>query len=377
MNLTNKTILITSSNAWGKMHISKHHYAKELAKRNNIVYFLNPPQYELNKRIIIENVLDNLFVISYKPFFLFKIRFHFRLFFDLLIKFQINYILKKTSKKIDVLISFETNLFSNLTDFHAKLNIYFPVDMIIGKYQKNLLNSADLVFSVSNEIINKIKNITERNNVFFINHGLSKEFISNYNENSIFKKDKINVCFSGNLFIYSLDRKTFKTIIQENQQINFHIYSPYKVEETNLGGFCEKESLDFIEFLKTCRNVILKGVVETKLLSEEIGTYNAFILLINTQFDINKGSNSHKILEYLSKGKVIISSHISTYYKTGLIEMVDELHNENYPALFQKVISNLEYYNNPELQRKRIEYALDNTYEKQIERIEKIINENF
>ncbi len=57
--------------------------------------------------------------------------------------------------------------------------------------------------------------------------------------------------------------------------------------------------------------------------------------------------------------------------------MPDEKHNRSLPHIFQKVISNLDYYNSPELQRKRKEYALDNTYEKQIQRIEKIISENF
>ena len=42
-SLRNKTILIISPQAWGKMFLSKHHYAIELAKRGNAVYFLNPP----------------------------------------------------------------------------------------------------------------------------------------------------------------------------------------------------------------------------------------------------------------------------------------------------------------------------------------------
>jgi hypothetical protein len=103
--------------------------------------------------------------------------------------------------------------------------------------------------------------------------------------------------------------------------------------------------------------------------------FSAFIVLINNENDFNKGSNSHKIIEYLSTGKVVISSHISSYEKTDLIEMVDEFTNEKFPDLFKKIISNLTYYNSPEQQKKRIEYALDNTYKKQIERIEKKLEE--
>lgn len=42
-SFNNKTILIISPEPWGKMMISKHHYALELAKLGNEVYFLNPP----------------------------------------------------------------------------------------------------------------------------------------------------------------------------------------------------------------------------------------------------------------------------------------------------------------------------------------------
>ncbi len=38
-----KTILLISPESWGKSFVSKHHYAVELAKKGNIVYFLNPP----------------------------------------------------------------------------------------------------------------------------------------------------------------------------------------------------------------------------------------------------------------------------------------------------------------------------------------------
>jgi len=42
-SFTNKTIFILSPQPWGKMHISKHHYAIELAKKGNLIYYFNPP----------------------------------------------------------------------------------------------------------------------------------------------------------------------------------------------------------------------------------------------------------------------------------------------------------------------------------------------
>jgi len=37
--LRNKTIIILSPEKWGKMMLSKHHYAIELAGMGNIVFF--------------------------------------------------------------------------------------------------------------------------------------------------------------------------------------------------------------------------------------------------------------------------------------------------------------------------------------------------
>jgi len=127
--------------------------------------------------------------------------------------------------------------------------------------------------------------------------------------------------------------------------------------------------------LELSPNVILKGSTPSKEIANHLADFDVLLVLINSQKDYNKGSNSHKIIEYLSTGKVIVSNHLSTYKnQRELIKMVDEMHNEKLPELFKTVINNLEYYNNPELQRKRIKYALENTYEKQIIRIKQYIS---
>ena len=378
--LKNKTILLISPNKWGKMQISKHHYAIELAKRGNIVYFLNPPCYTLTQNIEIISIQSNLFSLSYKPIFPFKIRFHFRLLFDFLIRFQIKKILKRIPNKPDIVWSFETNLFSDLSMFKTDYKIYHPVDMIVGKYQNKIIRSADVVFSVSDIILNEIKRYTKKTPSYFINHGLSLTYANHASkilpENK--KKNKVNACYIGNLLLSSLDRRAFQKIIELNTNINFTFFGSYKPEETNVGGTNTTESKKFISFLKNSSNVNLKGVKSPSEIIKNISNYDIFVVLLDTKQDINAGSNSHKIMEYLSFGKVIISSRISQYKKyPGLIEMVDERHNENLAALFKKVINNLDYYNSPELQRKRIDFALNNTCEKQIERIEKYISKNY
>ena len=373
--LKNKVILIISPQKWGKMHISKHHYAIELTKRGNIVYFFNPPVRQFLPKIKISKTenYNNLYLVTYSYFFPYNLRFHLRSLFDSLQKIQIKLILNKI-KKPDVTWCFDTNGFSDLNFFGGKITIYHPVDNINGEHQKKLLQTSDFVFSVSDIIIKDLNKYDSNKKISFINHGLSAYFSTIKDSKTNKNNSDIKACFVGNILLDSLDREATKKIISENPDVNFVFIGAYT--SSNISGDIDINGRDFISFLKNTENVTLKGSMHPKNIAQEIKNADVLLVLIDPEKDVNKGSNSHKILEYLSIGKVIVSNHISTYAdKRDLIEMVDEMHNKNLPALFKKVINNLDHYNSPEKQRKRIEFALDNTYEKQIQRIEKIISE--
>ena len=65
MEFSNKHILIISTEAWGNNHITKHHYATELAKLGNQVYFLNP----VSDKTEVVTIFQNLKAIDHKPMF--------------------------------------------------------------------------------------------------------------------------------------------------------------------------------------------------------------------------------------------------------------------------------------------------------------------
>jgi len=92
VQLSNQIILIISPQAWGKMFLAKHHYAIELAKHNNEVYFLNPPQKEPVKNgveIVESKVVDSLYLINHSLSFSYKIKFKWIGLFHFLMKFHI------------------------------------------------------------------------------------------------------------------------------------------------------------------------------------------------------------------------------------------------------------------------------------------------
>lgn len=102
-SLHNKTILLISPQSWGKMFLSKQHYAIELAKKGNKVYFLNPPNENSIQQteaieIISSDISSNLFLINHKIWFSDKIKFHAMPLFHALMKFHVNKIKKKFRK---------------------------------------------------------------------------------------------------------------------------------------------------------------------------------------------------------------------------------------------------------------------------------------
>jgi len=375
----NKTILILSPEKWGDMHISKHNYAIELSK-NNRVFFFNPPvrQIGLTTTISIHNDYNNLHIVNYKLFSPYVLKFHLRLIFNYLFNLKIKSILRKIKTKPDVIWSFDLGLFPDLNLFNARYKIFHPVDVFNIKDKYLPIKSADLIISVADKIL---ENIPVNKTKIIINHGLSGTYLEkakllSKKKITIQKKNKINVGYIGNLLNSTLDSKIFNEIIKQNPDIEFHLWGSYSSETANLGGELNEMNKCFIDFIQKANNVILYGNTNPKKIIEDIDKIDVFILIYKYPNGDTDRINAHKILECLSTGKVVVCTQIS-YYKnfTDLIPMTFEK-NEDFPALFQKVITNLEYYNSPELQKKRIEYALDNTYEKQIERIEKIISDN-
>ena len=92
--MNNKVILVLSPQAWGKMMLAKHHYALELAKAGNTVYFLNPPdndQWHIKKateRIKIRQAPENanLWFIDQELYFPYVLKFHSRPVYNFLIR---------------------------------------------------------------------------------------------------------------------------------------------------------------------------------------------------------------------------------------------------------------------------------------------------
>ena len=373
-----KNILLISPNPWGGMKVSKHHYAQHLAGLGYIVFFLNPPTYcyRFNTRVfILESNLPGLKIIEVERNILFYfLRFKNLFLYSKLIKCSINKIISRIPVEIDIVWSFESNLYDNLRLFKSQYTIFHAVDNLISDWQKKPSMSADLNIAVSKSILNELKNAASR--TLFINHGINsslQEFANNklqeIKSNVIHEKfaSVIKIGFSGNLLRSNLDYLFLTICITNYPDFEFVFIGNYDVEDSNLGASENKELIEFIAFLKKRDNVRLHGVVDSSVMPHILDECDVLLVPIK-KTKYYDGSNSHKILEYLSTGKVIVSYWVETYSNNNLLVMTEmnDDKSESLLRVFENVVAELDRYNKRELMEERLKFALKNTYDTNI-----------
>lgn len=360
--------------------LAKHHYALELAKAGNKVYFLNPPD-NINwsvktpgKRIRVRasGINPDLFLIDQELYFPFSLKFHARPVYDFLVKKQIRGILKVIGVPVNIVWSFDIGNLFPIKYFPDKIyKIFHPVDEPADRDAFEAATGAASLFSVTQEILNKYQRLQIPS--YFINHGVAEEFLS-IQAVSFLKRGKIHVGMSGNLLRRDIDRMILLQILEENPDLVFHFYGTYLINDPNFGGHDPETGL-FIEKLKTYRQVILHGVLKTVDLAQELNNMDIFLICYDIEKDQSRGTNYHKVMEYLSTGKVIVSNNITTYkdFPTLVRMPLERNSNRSLPALFKETVQNLEEYNKQEYACQRKSFARKNSYEMQLREISQII----
>ena len=379
-SLKNKAILILSPQSWGKMFLSKHHYAIELAKRGNTVFFLNPPHqhgFMFSRSVVTispSDVQSNLYFINHQLFFPYHLKFHWTSLFHLLMKIHVRKIIEKIEHPIDIVWSFDLgNLYPFSFFPKTTYKIFHPVDEPLNQVAFRSAIGANVIFSVTKEILDKYEFIDVPKH--FVNHGVLDAFLGNVKP--YVGNNPIRIGFSGNLLRKDIDRAVLLKIIKENQTCLFEFWGSYRQEQSNIGGDEDQSSKEFVSELEGCNNVRLHGVIQVEELASEIHAMDAFLICYDVLKDQSKGTNYHKVMEYLATGKLVISNNITTYAnQPELVSMVVERdNNRSLPELFKTSIRNLKTLNRIELISQRIKFASENTYSKQVILIENLIVE--
>ena len=356
MELKNKTILLISRDKWGYLSLSKHNYARELAK-DNTVYFLEPntkhKSYVCKESgVIIINNYFSIKGISKLPSFLAK-------FF---MRIEVNSILKQIKhNKIDLVWSFDSSRLFYLDVFKSNKSIAHIMDYTENFNFKPLVKSADVCISVADCILDRMNVLNS--NVFKIEHGFSLNQSSNIEER-IEKYETPTGVYVGNLNMPYVDWESLFLLSNSNEHIIFNFYGPLTTETVDNEPFLKK--------MKNCDNVFFKGFLSPDLVNMELRKSTFCIVCYLHEKYGRQLDNSHKIIQYLGSGTPIFSSFTYEYRNDDLLFMYKNR---------EKVLKEFENFMNLESvhftkvhKEKRVNYALSNTYEKQVKKIEEILN---
>ncbi len=352
MKLAEQNILIISPEPWDHIWVSKHHYAHKLAEMGAKVVFANPPK---KKWHLTHTEFSNLQVLHY-PKFIKGLRKFPTTISQMLFKRKLKQIEKYCATSFDIIWSFDNSVFFDFTLMKHSFNISHIVDLNMDTEFKKAVQTSNLFLFNSRPIENKSISLNRESH--FINHGFCN--ISIPVETEIQSKNgNLNVGYAGNLDIVYLDWKILIKTITSNPNINFHFAgktdTPSKFEQFN--------------------NVTYHGLLNTKNLMAYYQQMNILIICYLADIYPDQLANPHKMMEYLGTGKPLLVTYTSTYkeYNEGIILMCQK--NEEFLSKLKTLVSNYEHYNSEDLILKRKTIARSNTYEKQIERIEKLINE--
>lgn len=353
------------------MYISKHHYALELAHQGSLVYYVNPvlDGFDLSMQIEAHPETSNLFIVQYHSIAPYWTKFKARWLFNPVLHWQVRRLRRRIGKSIDVVWDFDCgNLYQDFKPFGAKLNIYHPVDQ--GMTQLPKAKVPDVIFSVSHEILHFYKETTAPK--YFINHGLGGAFLKLAQKNKE-RLDKgweytpnnpLKASYVGNLMIPFIDKDSILKVVQKHPEVQFHFYGPYSLDVSRHG----QAQVDFIKSLQQAPNVYLHGMVPQRELPAFVNDSDLFFVKYLKSPAYN-GDNSHKLLEYLSTGKVVVSNKLSVHQHNNLIYQFDA--SEEWVRAFDYMVDKLLEQNKTLHQLKRIAFASENSYFGKIVEIEK------
>jgi glycosyltransferase involved in cell wall biosynthesis len=355
MILENKKILIVSPEPWTHIFVSKHHYAVHLAQRGNKVFFLNPPGQLFQSE---KSGYDNLTILNYPGFFR-GMRFLPKIARKLLIQLKWQQLQKLAKLKFDVVWSFDNSVFYDFDALPSSvLKISHIVDLNQNFQTKHAASTADICFGVIPAIVERLAKFNT--GTHFIGHGVTI--------NEVFDiglvlpgLNSAKALYFGNLDMPHID---WHLLLLAGQKLD-------KVDFLMLGN-CRHDSELKLEF-KSLPNVYFMQAVPATSLHSVMSMVDILLVAYSPDYFLEY-ANPHKMYEYLSSGKPILSTnntHFEAY--SELVEMSNS--REDWVEKLEFITNNLDYYSGDKLTHMRKSIAKENAYEVQLDRIDRLLGD--
>lgn len=360
MTFNEKNILLISPEPWDHIFISKHHYAVHLSKMGANVVFANPPK---SKWQLKKTDYARLMVLDY-PRFLKGLRKYPSMISSRIMKKKFSLIEQFCEIKFDLIWSFDNSLFFDFTLLKNTFNISHIVDLDQNFELERASKTADLCLYVTTDIGNEL--IKHNPKSHFINHGYSSH--KQTKPVQLPGKNATKFVYAGNLNMRKIDWLTLFKASQTYTDVDFIFLGPLDktIKDRNSTVLHREKMLNL-------DNVYTLGRVPSDELHNYYEAADAMLLCYQEVFHQDQ-ANSHKMLEYLASGRPVICTWTATYSDlTNNNILLMKKKNADFIKSIDSFLNDKTFYNSEELVLARKEIALDNTYDKQIERITRLI----
>ncbi|MFA0961297.1 hypothetical protein AB9P05_05800 [Roseivirga sp. BDSF3-8] len=353
----NLTILIISPEPWGDSFVSKHHYARLLARLGNTVVFLSSDGSTCQ---LYKTGIENLYRATYKPFFrgIGYFPSFLRRSFQ---KRKLKPLEKRLGKAFDVVWSFDSSVFYDLDSLGKdRIKIAHLVDISESFKVVEMALSADLCLGISDQVVDRF--IRHNPETYKVRHGYSPVAPTPLAD-PLPGENKVKALYVGNLSRDIIDWETIGQTIHQNPDVDFLFMGP---EGDNLGSG-DKPAGAKLSVMAEDNFYKLPPVPSEQIMS--FLSQADILMVVYVQDDPVHVANPHKMLEYLASGKPIVSTHAGEYaHLQDLIFMTDT--NGQYADLFTSVVRDLRRHSAEERMKQRIDYAMSQTYEDKLNEIE-------
>lgn len=373
---TPRTILLNSPQLWNASKVSKHHYARELAARGHSVYFVEPPVPTVRAApVVVDGPHDRLHIVRYGTFFPYRLKFHARPLFDLLMRRQARLIVKAVGRQPDIVWDFDNAYqYKDLTAFGPALKVFHPVDDLPAGPASS--KNAAVVFSNAQRYIDRLTPPPRFARV--IDHGLSDAFIARARAvaddpaaagaGSAATGSAPLVAYVGNLDRPGIDWAAIEAMAEHAPHARILMIGPYGVY--GAGPPASALARPNLEFTGS------KSADEILALARDI---DVWLMAYDRARDIDGGTNPHKLLEYLATGKPVVSNWAEAYAdRTGaarnLVLMPPTPDNGPLPALLADTLAGLDRVDGPAERARRAGYTLGFSYEAHLAAIDTMMD---
>jgi hypothetical protein len=301
--------------------------------------------------------VPGLSILRYQTFFPYRLKFHARPLFDLLMRLQAKRLVNAAGRP-DLVWDFDNAYqFRDLMPFGAGTTLFHLVDDVgeAGLGTKG----ADHVFYLHRSFCMRAGGLPLADHE--IGHGLGRAHARAAAQagDPTRRAGPPHLGFVGNLAAPWIDWAAVAEMLHRHPQARFTFWGPLPSAALDplLQGIVEHPATRF------------PGLTAPERILDEAADVDLWLIPLRANRLPGGALNSHKVLEYLATGKAVAMTRLEAYTDSPLVYMPDAAANEALPDLVYRLLTDLEGINAPALVAGRRAFALERSYDRQLERV--------